>query len=64
MQILVVDDDPLAGEMIAAVLEDQDHQVFQAENAVDALELLNEQPTIELVVSDMNKKQLGRKSQP
>ena len=54
MQILVVDDDPLAGEMIAAVLEDQGHQVFQAENAVVALELLNAQPGVGLVVSDMN----------
>ncbi|GLR65184.1 response regulator [Marinospirillum insulare] len=54
MQVLVVDDDPLAAEMIAFVLEDQGYQVYQAENAVAALELLNEQPAIELVVSDMN----------
>lgn len=54
MQILVVDDDPLASEMIAAVLEDQGHDVLQAENAVEALEILAKQLTIELVVSDMN----------
>ncbi|NLW03674.1 MAG: response regulator [Pseudomonadaceae bacterium] len=54
MQILVVDDDPLASEMITAVLEDQGHEVFQAENAIEALELLNQQTAVELVVSDMN----------
>lgn len=54
MQILVVDDDQLAGEMIAAVLEDQGHQVFQAENALHAMELLNQHAMIELIVSDLN----------
>lgn len=54
MQILVVDDDQLAGEMITAVLEDQGHQVFQAENALQAMELLNQQFAIELIVSDLN----------
>lgn len=54
MQILVVDDDPLASEMIVAVLEDQGHQVYQAEHALAALEVLNEQAGIELIVSDMN----------
>ena len=54
MQILVVDDDALASEMIAAVLDDNGHQVYHAENAIDALELLNFHSNIELVVSDMN----------
>ncbi|SFX52218.1 response regulator [Marinospirillum alkaliphilum] len=54
MLILVVDDDALAGEMTAAVLEDQGHQVIQAEDAVSAMEQLNEHPGIELIVSDMN----------
>lgn len=54
MQILVVDDDQLAGEMITAVLEDLGHQVFQAENALHAMELLNQYPVIELIVSDLN----------
>lgn len=54
MQILVVDDDALASEMITAVLEDQGHQVFQTENAIDALELLGKEAGIALVVSDMN----------
>lgn len=54
MHILVVDDDPLASEMIVAVLEDQGHQVFQAEHAMQALEILGQQASIELIVSDMN----------
>lgn len=54
MQILVVDDDLLAGEMTTAVLEDLGYEVFQAENAVEAMEVLNQQPDIELIVSDLN----------
>ncbi len=54
MQILVVDDDQLAGEMVTAVLEELGHQVFQAENALQAMELLNQYTTIELIVSDLN----------
>lgn len=54
MQVLVVDDDALASEMIAAVLEDEGHQVFQTENAIDALALLGQEAGIALVVSDMN----------
>jgi CheY-like chemotaxis protein len=52
MQILVVDDDPMAGEMTGAILEDAGHQVVLAENGVEALERLT--PAIELVVSDLN----------
>ncbi|HKM38042.1 MAG TPA: response regulator [Thiopseudomonas sp.] len=54
MQILVVDDDLFAGEMTTAVLEDQGYQVFQAENAIEGMEVLNQQPGIELIVSDLN----------
>ncbi len=54
MQILVVDDDLFAGEMTTAVLEDQGYQVFQAENAIEGMEVLNQQPGIALIVSDLN----------
>ncbi|MBP7996814.1 MAG: response regulator [Thiopseudomonas sp.] len=54
MQILVVDDDQLAGEMVSAVLQELGYQVFQAVNALDAMELLNQQPAIDLIVSDLN----------
>ena len=54
MNILVVDDDPLAAAMVAAVLEGLGHSVLQAENAIDAAEQLNAHSDIALVVSDMN----------
>lgn len=54
MQVLVVDDDVLAGEMTTAVLHELGHQVVQAENAIEAMELLNEHTHIELIVSDLN----------
>ena len=54
MNILVVDDDPLAAAMVAAVLEGLGHTVLQAENAIDAAEQLNAHSDIALVVSDMN----------
>lgn len=54
MRILVVDDDPLAGEMAAAILEDSGHECLRVENGVDALEQLAEAPDIDLVISDLN----------
>ncbi|CAK0762403.1 Response regulator [Gammaproteobacteria bacterium] len=54
MQILVVDDDPLAGEMTAAILEASGHTPLLAENGIEALEMLADTPTIGLIVSDMN----------
>ena len=37
MKVLVVDDDALAGEMIAAVLEGMGHEAVLAEDGVDAV---------------------------
>lgn len=54
MKTLVVDDDPLAAAMVAAVLEELGHSVLVAENAIDAAEQLNADSAIGLVVSDMN----------
>jgi CheY-like chemotaxis protein len=54
MQILVVDDDPLAGEMAAAILEETGHECLLVENGIDALEKLTEERDIELVISDLN----------
>jgi CheY-like chemotaxis protein len=54
MHILVVDDDPLAGAMIGAILEDAGHQVSLAEHGVEALERLAAETDIGLVLSDMN----------
>jgi CheY-like chemotaxis protein len=54
MHILVVDDDPLAGEMVAAVLEEAGHRTTVVENGIDALERLEIEEDIGLVLSDMN----------
>ncbi len=54
MQILVVDDDPFAGELITLTLEALDYEVIMAEHALAALELLQPAHQIELVISDMN----------
>jgi CheY-like chemotaxis protein len=59
MRILVVDDDPMAGELAAAVLEEAGHQCLVAENGVAALELLALHPELDLVVSDMNMPLIG-----
>ncbi|MEN6586913.1 MAG: response regulator [Sulfuricella sp.] len=54
MRVLVVDDDPLAGEMTVAVLEDMGHDCQLTENGVDAMEMLAGEGGFELIISDMN----------
>lgn len=54
MKILVVDDDPMAGMLTGAILEDSGHEIVSAENGVEAVDLLEQNPDIALVVSDMN----------
>lgn len=54
MHILIVDDDPLAGELVAALLEDQGHDCRLAENGIEALERLAADDGFELVISDLN----------
>ncbi len=54
MLILIVDDDPLAGEMCAAVMQEAGHETLLAEDAMSAMTLLNENPAIALIISDMN----------
>jgi len=54
MRILVVDDDSLAGQMTGAVLEEAGYDVVLAEDAIAAVQMLNTDPAIGLVVSDMN----------
>ena len=54
MNILVVDDDALAGEMIGATLEMLDHTVILAENGIEAIDRMNDHPELELIISDMN----------
>ncbi|MDQ7729005.1 response regulator [Halomonas sp. SpR8] len=54
MQILVVDDDPLAGEMTAALLESQGHATLLANDAMEAVDQLDTHSDIGLIISDMN----------
>lgn len=54
MHILVIDDDPLAGEMTAALLEFQGHTTLLANDAMDATQQLDAHDNIALIVSDMH----------
>ena len=54
MRILLVDDDAMAGEMIAAVLEMAGHAVVLAASAIDAGERLGQDNGFDMIVSDMN----------
>lgn len=54
MKILVVDDDPMAAEMIAAVLEDNGHEVILTDSAIAAMELFNTEQNFAVIISDMN----------
>lgn len=54
MRVLVVDDDPMAGELTAAILEDLGHETVLAENGVEAAELLGSEAAFDLVLSDQN----------
>lgn len=54
MHILVVDDDPLAGEMTAALLESQGHETLLANDAMEAVDQLDTHSDIGLIVSDMH----------
>ena len=54
MKILVVDDDAMAAEMVAAVLQELGHSVVLAEHAMQAVECLQAEPEIALIVSDMH----------
>jgi CheY-like chemotaxis protein len=51
--ILVVDDNRDAVDMLAALLETSGHTVRRANSAYEAVEVLDEDPTIRLVLSDV-----------
>jgi len=54
MRILVVDDDPLAGAMTEAILEEDGHEVIFVENGIDAADAISSDDKIEMIISDMN----------
>lgn len=54
MRILVVDDDPLAAAMVAAILEGAGHEVIMAADGMEAMQIFSTEEQIALVISDMN----------
>lgn len=54
MKLLVVDDDPLAGELTCAILDGLGYATLLAENAMDALEKLAATTDISMIICDMN----------
>jgi CheY-like chemotaxis protein len=50
---LVVDDDALIRESVAAVLEDLCNQVYQASDGMEGLDILEQHPDISVVVTDI-----------
>lgn len=54
MRILLVDDDAMTGEMVAAVLELAGHAVVLAADAVEAGDRLDDEVGFDIIVSDMN----------
>ena len=51
--ILVVDDDPAVRETSASMLEDLGYVVIQANGGVEALELVDRHPELDLMVTDI-----------
>lgn len=54
MHVLVVDDDPLTAELVAAILESTGHEATVVGNALEALETVAAMPTIAAVISDLH----------
>jgi len=54
MKVLVVDDDPLAAEMTAAILEDAQYTVVQAGDAIEAMACIGAAADLRAIVSDMH----------
>lgn len=54
IKIMVVDDDPFVRELLSTILEGSGYAIVTAENGLDALENYRKDPTIDLIVSDVN----------
>ena len=51
--ILIVDDDPQVREIVAEILGDFGHRVVAAGGGIEALQVLDDTPGIELVITDV-----------
>ncbi len=54
LKVLVVDDSPSFRHYLAALLENYQYQVLQADNGLEALEILRAHPDIALILTDYN----------
>jgi len=54
VKIMVVDDDPFVRELLSTILEGSGYRIVTAENGLDALDKYRNDPTIDLIVSDVN----------
>jgi len=54
VRILVVDDDSFTAELTGLLLEAEGYETVIAEGGVDALEIIADDPSIRIIVSDMN----------
>ena len=54
VKILIVDDDPFVRDMLTFILEAGEYEVSTAENGFEAFEKCTSDPTIGLLISDMN----------
>jgi len=51
--ILVVDDDPMVAQLAATILERGGYEVVSADNAPQAIQIAEDNPRIDLVLSDV-----------
>jgi len=53
-RILAVDDSPAMRQMVTVTLRSAGHQVVEAFDGREALELARKQPAVDLVITDIN----------
>ncbi len=53
-RVIVVDDDPLVLELTVAMLEELGCEVLQAHSGNDALDKIADDPSIEILIADIN----------
>ena len=51
--ILLVDDDPFMLRLMALILRDGGHEIIQARSGEEALAVIRERPSVDLVISDV-----------